>query len=148
MLQHVSFCLCCCTAQVILILKLTHVMLLQNSVSESLCMYSGWFVPLLRDRLQICSNGSTTTTTSGLCFTVVGEAWLGVVVVVYILTTSKFTLKQVPTCDSAYSLRLYSAASLGHQLISTTTCYPTQLHYLDTEQTSSCPRLGSDKYTF
>ena len=59
----------------------------------------------------------------------------------------------VPTCDSAHSRWLYSAASLEHQAVSSMVCYPTQSHYPDTEPTSPCPilimpstRLGSDKY--
>ena len=62
---------------------------------------------------------------------------------------------RVPTCDSAYSWRVYSAASLGHQAAGIMICYPTQSHYLDTEPTSPCDilkmmsaRLGSDKYKF
>ena len=74
-------------------------------------------------------------------FTVVGQAQWGA--------------RGLPTCDSVHSWRLYNAASLGYQATSTMTCYPTELHYLDTEPTSSCPvslilsaGLGSDKYQF
>ena len=46
----------------------------------------------------------------------------------------------VPTCDNAHvhSWKLYSAVSLEHQATGTITCYPTQLHYPDTEQMSPC----------
>ena len=57
--------------------------------------------------------------------------------------------------DSAHSWWLFDAASLEHQAAGTLICYPTQLHYPDTEQTSHCPilimmstRLGSNKYQF
>ena len=65
----------------------------------------------------------------------------------------------VPTCDSADSWQLYSAAPLGNQTTRTMTHYPipshpTQSHYPDTVRTSPCPilvmpsaRLGSDMYT-
>ena len=39
----------------------------------------------------------------------------------YCLTTSKIISGRLPTCDSAYSLRLYNAASLGNQAVSTMT---------------------------
>ena len=62
---------------------------------------------------------------------------------------------RVPTCDSAHSWWLYSAASLQHQATGTMTCYPTQLHYLDSEPTSPwhilimpSVRLGSNRYQF
>ena len=42
----------------------------------------------------------------------------------------------VLTCECVYSWQLYSAASLEHQDAGTKTCYPTQLHYPDTEPTS------------
>ena len=65
---------------------------------------------------------------------------------VYVLATSRW----VPTCDSAHSWRLYSAASQEHQATSTSTFYPTQSHYPETQSTSPCPiiiiprtRLGS-----
>ena len=61
----------------------------------------------------------------------------------------------VPTCDSAHSWQLYSAASLKHEATGMSTCYPTQMYYPDTERTSLHPilkvlstRLGSDKYQF
>ena len=80
----------------------------------------------------------------------------------YVLGTSKFILRQVPTCDLSYgdfiivhSWGLYSAASLGHQATSTFTCYPTQSHYPDILPTSPCAillmpsaRIGSDKYKY
>ena len=73
----------------------------------------------------------------------------------YILATSEVISGWVPTCDSAHSWWLHSAASLGHQTAGTRTCYPTQSHYPDTEPTGPCPilimpsaRLGSDKYKF
>ena len=70
-----------------------------------------------------------------LCFTVVGQAQL---FVVYILATSKVTAEWVPTCDSEHSWWFYSAASLGHQTVSTMT---SQSHYPDTEPTRPCPIL-------
>ena len=52
-------------------------------------------------------------------------------------------------------LCLYSTTPLRDQAASTMTRYPTQSHYLETEQTSPCPvlimpsaRLGSNKYNF
>ena len=57
--------------------------------------------------------------------------------------------------DWLVTVWLYSATSLGHQANDSMTCYPTQLHYPDTERTSPCPilimpgaRLGSDQYQF
>ena len=47
--------------------------------------------------------------------------------------------RQVPTCDSAHSLRLYKSASLNHQAAGTMTCYPTQSHYLHIEPNQSSP---------
>ena len=47
----------------------------------------------------------------------------------------------VPTCDSAHSWRLYGAAPLGDQAVSTITWYPIQSQYPDTEPTSPCPIL-------
>ena len=62
---------------------------------------------------------------------------------------------RVPTCDSAHSWLLDSAASLEHEAAGIMTYYPTQSHYPDTERTSPCPilimlsaRLVSDKYQF
>ena len=62
-------------------------------------------------------------------------------------------LVSVPFIYPPVSWRLYSAVSLGHQVASTMTCYPTKSHYPDTEPTSPCPILmlpsiwlGSDKY--
>ena len=88
-----------------------------------------------------------------LCFMVVGQAHL--FVVVYILATSKVTAGWVQTCDNAHSWYFCSAASLGCQAASTMTCYLMQSHYPDTEPTSPCPILimpstwlGSDKYQF
>ena len=73
----------------------------------------------------------------------------------YVLATSKIISWWVPTCDSAHSWQLYSAASLGHQAASTITWYHTQSYYPDTESTSRCTilimpstMLGSDKYQF
>ena len=40
---------------------------------------------------------------------------------VYILATSKVISGRVPTCDSAHSWRIYSAAPLGDQVTSTMT---------------------------
>ena len=61
----------------------------------------------------------------------------------------------VPTCDSAYSCWLDSAASPEHQATSTMTCYPTQSHYHVTEPPSPYPILimpsvwlGCNKYQF
>ena len=48
-----------------------------------------------------------------LCFTVVGQAQL--FVVIYILATSKVTPEWVPTCDRMHSWQFHSAASLGDQ---------------------------------
>ena len=73
----------------------------------------------------------------------------------YILATSKVIAGREPTCDGEYSWQLYNAAALGDQVAGPMTCYPTQLHYPDTEPTSPCPilimpsaRLGSDRYQF
>ena len=73
----------------------------------------------------------------------------------YVLTTPKVISGQVPTYDSAHSLRLHSVVPMGNQDASTMTWYPTQSHYLDTEPTSPytillIPNawLGSDKYEF
>ena len=57
----------------------------------------------------------------------------------YDLATSKVVSGQVPTCNSAHSWWLYSAAPLGHQ--ATSTWYPTQSHYPNTEPISPCPTL-------
>ena len=38
----------------------------EREVGMVVWMYDGWFVSLLRHRLQICSNGGTTAATSGL----------------------------------------------------------------------------------
>ena len=46
----------------------------------------------------------------------------------YVLPTSKVFLERVPTCDSALSWLLYSAAPLRDQVANTMT-YPTQSHY-------------------
>ena len=53
----------------------------------------------------------------------------------------------------AHSRQLYSTATVGHQAAGTTTCYPPQSHYPDTEPMSPCPilimlsaGLGSGKY--
>ena len=61
----------------------------------------------------------------------------------------------VPTCDSAHSWGLNSAASQEHQIPSTMTCYPPQSHYPETDPISPCPtlimsssRLGNNKYQF
>ena len=73
----------------------------------------------------------------------------------YILATFKVISGCVPTCDSAHSWWLYSAAPLGYQTASTVTWYPTQSHYHDTEPTSPFPILimpstclGSNKHKF
>ena len=62
---------------------------------------------------------------------------------------------RVPTCGSAHSWWLYSAAPLGNQAACTITQYPTQLHYPNIELTNPFPvllipsaTLGSDKYQF
>ena len=73
----------------------------------------------------------------------------------YVLTTSKIIAGWLPTCDSAHSRWLYSAAPLGDPVI-TITQFLTQSHYPETELTSPCPslvvlpspRLGSDVYQF
>ena len=51
----------------------------------------------------------------------------------YILATSKVISGRVPTCDSAHSLLLYSAAPLRDQAAGTMTWYLIQSHYLDIE---------------
>ena len=51
----------------------------------------------------------------------------------YVLAISKVMSGRVPTYDSAHSLGLYSAASLGHQATRTMTCYLTYSHYPDTQ---------------
>ena len=73
----------------------------------------------------------------------------------YVIVASKVISGCVPTCDGAHSWQLYSAASLGHQVARTMTCYPNHSHSHDTEPTSPCPilimpsvRLGNDKYQF
>ena len=111
------------------------------------CVY-GEFAPLYsclrtlrkRYRSQNCDNGGTT---SGL-----------------VRCTSQLWDKrgegvEVPTCRNVPSWRLYSAASLGHQVAGTLTCYPIQSHYPDTGPISLCrilimpsTGLGSDKYQF
>ena len=52
--------------------------------------------------------------------------WFVCLWLLYVRATCKVISGQVPTCDSAHSLWLYSAASLGHQATSTMTCFPTQ----------------------
>ena len=71
----------------------------------------------------------------------------------YILATSKIISGWVWTCDSTHLWRFYSASPLGDQADNTTTWYPDQSHYPDTEPPSHCPVLimlsaclGSDKY--
>ena len=78
-----------------------------------------------------------------------------ILVLLYVLTTSKVIPGFSLTCDSVYSWWLCSAISLGNQTINTMTWYPTQSQYPDTDPTSSCPILimpsswlGSDKYQF
>ena len=73
----------------------------------------------------------------------------------YVLASFKVISGRIPTCDSAHSWRLYSAASLGHQVAGTMTFYITQSHYPNTELTSHClirimpkTKLGSDKCRF
>ena len=56
----------------------------------------------------------------------------------YVLATSKVISGWVPTCDSAHSWRLYGAAPLEDQAISTMTWYPTQSHDPDIKPTSLC----------
>ena len=52
----------------------------------------------------------------------------------YVLSNySKVILGRVPSCDSAHTYKLYSAAPLGNQTASTMTCNPTESHYPDTE---------------
>ena len=74
-----------------------------------------------------------------LCFTVVGQTQVVVVVVVYVPATSKVTEGQVLIYDSTHSWRLYSAASLGNQAASIITYYPTQSHYPDTDPSLPYP---------
>ena len=59
------------------------------------------------------------------------------------------------TCDTAHSLILYSATSLGDQTTSTMTQHPRHWHYPNTVLTTPCPillmlssRLGCSKYQF
>ena len=73
----------------------------------------------------------------------------------YILATSKVISGCVPTCDRANSWSLNSASPLGNQAISTMNWYPTHSLYPDTDPTSPClilimlsAWLGSDKYQF
>ena len=79
--------------------------------------------------------------------------YLFVLLLFYVLATSRIISGWALTCYSAHLWGLYSAASLGNQ--ATSTCYPTQSHFPDTEPTSPCPtlimptaRLGSDTYKF
>ena len=69
----------------------------------------------------------------------------------YILASSKVISGWTPTCDSAHSYQLHTAAPLREQSIGALTRYPTQSYYPDTELTSPRPtlamlsaRLGSD----
>ena len=71
-----------------------------------------------------------------------------------ILATTKVISRWAPTCNSAFSWQLYSAAQLGNQTIPMT-WYHTHSQYPDAESTSPCPILlmlsswlGSDKYKF
>ena len=57
-----------------------------------------------------------------------------------VLATSK-VIWSMPSCDSVYSLWLYSAAPLEDQAASTMSWYVTQSHYPVTEPTSPCPNL-------
>ena len=73
----------------------------------------------------------------------------------YILGTSKVIVERVPIWENAHSWRLYRAAPLGNQPVSSMTQYPNQSHYNDTEPTIPCPipirpniGLRSDKYQF
>ena len=51
--------------------------------------------------------------------------YIACLLMLYILVTSKVISGWVPTCDSAHSLRLYSAVALGIQAINTMTWFPT-----------------------
>ena len=65
----------------------------------------------------------------------------GMNVELYTLGTSQGTSRQVPTCDSAHSRRIYNAAPLGNQAADTMIRYPTQSHDRDTQlnQSTSYP---------
>ena len=99
-------------------------------------------------RMQNCDIDNTTTNYSlvvqwgmKLCFPVFGQAqW-----------REEYRLVTVHT----HVCTVTSTASLEYQATGTITCYPTQLHYPNTEWTSPCPilimpstRVGSDKYQF
>ena len=75
----------------------------------------------------------------------------------YVLATSAGISRWAPTCDSAHSWQIHSAANaiLGNQATGTMTQYPTQSQYPDTELPSPCPmllmssaRLGYEKFKF
>ena len=72
-----------------------------------------------------------------------------------VMVVAQWYIEVWSTASQLSCWQLYSAALLGHQATSTMTCYPTQLHYPDTEPTSPChiltmpsSRLGSSKYQF
>ena len=114
------------------------------------CMMGGWFILLSRQRLQICSNGGTTTVTSGpvKCEAKLHGCRTSPVFIVYILAISKVT-------QDGY--RLLTVHTYGDfialpQSTSTIPCYPNQSHYPDTEPTCHCfilimprARLGSEQ---
>ena len=53
-------------------------------------------------------------------------AWLSIGLLLFsVLATSEVISGWIPSCDSAHSWWLYSAASLGHQATGTMTCYLT-----------------------
>ena len=70
-----------------------------------------------------------------------------------ILVTSRVISEWVPTCNSVYTGRLYSAVPMGNHATDTMTWYSSQLHSPNTEPSSPCPTLlmlsdmlGSEKY--
>ena len=71
-----------------------------------------------------------------------GNRLICLFVLFYILATPKVFQHGTPICDSTHSWRLYSAAPLWDQAISTMwPDRPTQSHYPDTESTSPNPNL-------
>ena len=115
----------------------------QLSVCEEFMpLYSCLCTVRERYRSQNCDHGASRLVRYEAVFQVVGQ--------------SQWQWGLVPTCHSVHSWWLYSAASLGHQVAGSVTCYPTQFHYPDTDLTSPYPilimlsglGLGIDKYQF
>ena len=85
-------------------------------------MMMGGLCRFTRQNLQICSDGGTTTATSGpaRCEAVLhgcGTSLVGVID--YLLAISKVISGRVATCDSVRAWRINSAASLRHHTTST-----------------------------